>query len=135
VKKGASLKQGGKGCRDAVHGAKVEAVQLDLANLGSVRDASSRLLDSGRPLDVLVNNAGVMACPELRTDDGFELQLGVNHLGHFALTLPLLPLLSVPDRFAASHTLSRDPQAWSKGHFTAWSMAALNLEGSFYSMV
>lgn len=67
---------------------------LDLASLDSVRDFSSAVLDSGRPLHVLLNNAGIMALPQRETtEDGIERQLGVNHVGHFALTSRLLPLL------------------------------------------
>lgn len=87
----------------------MEVVQLDLASLESVRAFASELLEGGRPLDVLVNNAGVMACPPLQTSDGFELQLGVNHLGHFALTLQLLPLLSFPDRSCRPPALPPQP--------------------------
>ena len=67
-------------------------VVLDLADLASVRRGAEQAADLG-PLDVLVNNAGVMATPHRRTADGFELQLGTNHLGHFALTGLLLPSL------------------------------------------
>ena len=68
---------------------------LDLANLASVAAFSKRLLASGRPLDLLINNAGVMTPPTRRgTVDGFELQFGTNYLGHFALTAQLLPLLN-----------------------------------------
>jgi NAD(P)-dependent dehydrogenase (short-subunit alcohol dehydrogenase family) len=63
---------------------------LDLASLTSVRDFADRMRQRGRPIDLLVNNAGVMVPPEARTADGFELQIGVNHLGHFALTGLLL---------------------------------------------
>ncbi|HEX8094263.1 SDR family NAD(P)-dependent oxidoreductase [Jatrophihabitans sp.] len=72
-------------------GADIEPVQLDLASLASVK----ALADGWNgPLHLLVNNAGVMAPPELRkTEDGFELQFGTNHLGHFALTGRLLPAL------------------------------------------
>jgi NAD(P)-dependent dehydrogenase (short-subunit alcohol dehydrogenase family) len=59
------------------------------------------LQDDGTPIDVLINNAGVMACPEAKTKDGFEYQLGVNHLGHFVLTAGLLPLMSDPSRCSA----------------------------------
>lgn len=76
----------------------VEVATFDLADLCSVRDWAKRAQDVGAPLDVLVNNAGVMACPQMATKDGFEYQLGVNHLGHFLLTNMLLPLLSTPDR-------------------------------------
>lgn len=71
---------------DVVH------LPLDLADLGSVREAAARALSEPR-LDVLINNAGVLAPPLTRTADGFELQFGVNHLGPFALTGLLLPRL------------------------------------------
>jgi NAD(P)-dependent dehydrogenase (short-subunit alcohol dehydrogenase family) len=80
-------------------GATVDTLPLDLASLASVRSAVATTLDAGRPIDVLVNNAGIMALPtRATTADGFERQLGVNHLGHFAFTLGLLPLLTRPDR-------------------------------------
>jgi NAD(P)-dependent dehydrogenase (short-subunit alcohol dehydrogenase family) len=67
---------------------------LDLADLASVTTFSDRLLAENRPIDLLVNNAGVMTPPSRRTTvDGFELQFGTNYLGHFALTARLLPLL------------------------------------------
>jgi NAD(P)-dependent dehydrogenase (short-subunit alcohol dehydrogenase family) len=71
----------------------VEVVQLDLASLESVEDAAEEVADLTGQLDLLVNNAGVMAVPPGHTEDGFEIQLGTNHLGHFALTGRLLPLL------------------------------------------
>jgi NAD(P)-dependent dehydrogenase (short-subunit alcohol dehydrogenase family) len=73
---------------------KVEAAQLDLANLGSIRAFADRIRAGHEHIDLLVNNAGVMAAPYRRTADGFELQFGTNHLGHFALTGLLLPLLN-----------------------------------------
>ncbi len=78
--------------------ASVEAVLLDLASLASIHSFAAAFRAAGRPLDLLVNNAGVMALPERRTTaDGFELQFGTNHLGHFALTGLLLPaLLAAP---------------------------------------
>ena len=74
--------------------AEVRFALLDLAALASVRAFAQRMLEAGAPLDVLVNNAGIMA-PSKRqtTPDGFERQFGVNYLGHFALTGLLLPLL------------------------------------------
>ncbi len=67
---------------------------LDLASLKSVASFAEQLLKQGRPVDLLINNAGVMALPKRRvTVDGFEMQFGTNHLGHFALTGRLLPLL------------------------------------------
>ena len=76
----------------AVPTAVLHRVIVDLADLSSVRRAASRISDIG-PLDLLVNNAGVMALPYARTVDGFELQFGTNHLGPFLLTGLLLPQL------------------------------------------
>jgi NAD(P)-dependent dehydrogenase (short-subunit alcohol dehydrogenase family) len=70
----------------AVPGARLELEPLDLASLDSVRDFASRVGAAHAGLDLLINNAGVMAAPRGRTADGFELQFGTNHLGHFALT-------------------------------------------------
>ncbi|MET8470850.1 oxidoreductase [Streptomyces sp. NPDC006422] len=78
-----------------VPGARAEFAPLDLGDLASVRAFADAHQD--RPLDLLINNAGVMALPYGRTADGFETQFGVNHLGHFALTGLLLPnLLAAP---------------------------------------
>jgi NAD(P)-dependent dehydrogenase (short-subunit alcohol dehydrogenase family) len=68
-------------------------LELDLADLASVQRAAEEVVKSYDKLDLLINNAGVMAPPYRQTIDGFELQLGTNHLGHFALTGRLLPLL------------------------------------------
>ncbi len=73
--------------------ASLESLPLDLANLASVRDFAKAFLDRHDSLHVLVNNAGVMAIPRCETADGFEMQIGTNHLGHFALTGLLLPRL------------------------------------------
>jgi NAD(P)-dependent dehydrogenase (short-subunit alcohol dehydrogenase family) len=77
-----------------VPGAVVELVELDLADLDSVKRLASQITGRADGLDLLVNNAGVMAVPRRQvTAQGFELQFGVNHLGHFALTGRLLPVL------------------------------------------
>ncbi len=76
-------------------GAEVEALPLDLASLASVRTFAQKFLDGNARLDLLVNNAGVMAIPRRATADGFEMQIGTNHLGHFALTGLLLDRLLV----------------------------------------
>lgn len=80
--------------RDEAPGSEADVLQLDLSSLTAVEDAASRLRDSEQKLDILVNNAGVMMPPYGTTEDGFEVQLGVNHLGHFALTGHLLPVLA-----------------------------------------
>lgn len=77
--------------------ATVEIVELDLGSLASVEAAAGTILDRHDRIDVLINNAGVMAVPEGRTIDGFETQFGTNHLGHWALTAHLMPALLVSD--------------------------------------
>jgi NAD(P)-dependent dehydrogenase (short-subunit alcohol dehydrogenase family) len=77
----------------------VEVDTMDLADLDSVRAFAERFLDSGRALDILINNAGVMAAPETRVGPGWESQFAINHLGHYALTHRLWPALAAaPDR-------------------------------------
>jgi len=77
---------------DAVPGARLHSVIVDLADLSSIRRGAAQI-DAFGPLHALVNNAGVMALPYARTVDGFEMQFGTNHLGHFLLTGLLLPQL------------------------------------------
>ncbi len=77
----------------AVPAAQTELAELDLADLGSVRAFAANLVAQQPKLELLINNAGVMAPPRRLTKDGFESQLGTNHLGHFALTGLLLPAL------------------------------------------
>lgn len=107
---------------------------VDLADLGSIRRAAA---ESGRlgPLDILINNAGVMATPYRRTVDGFELQFGTNHLGHFALTGLLWPQL-VESRSARvvtvasqAHKMARtvpleDPRQPAAGRYQKWRVYA-----------
>ena len=82
---------------DAVPGADVTLQQLDLGSLDSVRAAADQLRADHPRIDLLINNAGVMYPPKQTTADGFELQFGTNHLGHFALTGLLLDhMLPVP---------------------------------------
>lgn len=74
--------------------AKVKFEQIDLADLSSIKAFASRMNSKGQAVDLLINNAGVMTPPKrLETADGFELQFGTNHIGHFALTAQILPLL------------------------------------------
>ncbi|BBZ76586.1 oxidoreductase [Mycolicibacterium anyangense] len=80
--------------RAAVPTAKLTLKSIDLSSLASVAALGDELNAEGRPIDILVNNAGVMQPPQRdTTSEGFELQFGANHLGHFALTAHLLPLL------------------------------------------
>lgn len=80
--------------RQSVPAAKLNVTLIDLASMDSVEAFADELTSEGRPVDVLINNAGVMTPPTRQeTSDGFELQFGANHLGHFALTARLLPLL------------------------------------------
>ena len=67
--------------------------KMDLASLKSVRECAEQLNNSLDKIDILLNNAGVMTCPELRTEEGFEMQIGTNHFGHFLLTNLLMSLL------------------------------------------
>ncbi len=80
-------------------GAEVEVEELELDSLASIRAFTERFLARHDALHILVNNAGVMACPEAKTRDGFERQLGTNHLGHFLMT----GLLAPAPRRAATH--------------------------------
>jgi len=79
--------------RATIRSASIEAMDLDLASLASVRAFAERFHASQRRLDALCNNAGVMALPYRKTSDGFEMQFGTNHLGHFALTGRLFDVL------------------------------------------
>lgn len=67
--------------------------KLDLASLKSVRTCAQTLIDTEDKIDILINNAGIMMCPEWKTEDGFDMQLGTNHLGHFLFTELVTPLL------------------------------------------
>jgi NAD(P)-dependent dehydrogenase (short-subunit alcohol dehydrogenase family) len=82
----------------AANGGSFELVELDLANLKSVRACADRLLEKGEPLDVVIANAGVMATQFGHTADGFETQFGSNHLGHFVLINRIAPLIRTGGR-------------------------------------
>ncbi len=111
----------GERAAESIEGA-TDVRPLDLADLSSVRDFASAWDDD---IDVLVNNAGVMAVPESRTKDGFEMQVGTNHLGHFALTNLLLPRIS--DRVVTLSSLAHglggldlDDLNWQKRRYSRW---------------
>jgi NAD(P)-dependent dehydrogenase (short-subunit alcohol dehydrogenase family) len=82
----------------AANGGTFELVELDLANLKSVRACADKLLAKGEPLDVVIANAGVMATPFGHTADGFETQFGTNHLGHFVLVNRIAALIRTGGR-------------------------------------
>jgi NAD(P)-dependent dehydrogenase (short-subunit alcohol dehydrogenase family) len=82
----------------ASRGGSLRLIQLDLASLASVRRCADGLLAEGKPIDVIIANAGVMACPKSTTVDGFETQLGTNHLGHFVLVNRIASLLQPGSR-------------------------------------
>jgi NAD(P)-dependent dehydrogenase (short-subunit alcohol dehydrogenase family) len=82
-----------EGIRGAQPAAQIEQEVMDLADLDSVRAAAARLLERCPEIQLLINNAGVMACPLERTAQGFELQFGTNHIGHFLFTCLLAPSL------------------------------------------
>ena len=77
----------------ALNGGGLELVELDLASLASVRACADALISAGNPFDLVIANAGVMACPKSYTSDGFETQFGTNHLGHFVLVNRIVSLL------------------------------------------
>ena len=94
----------------AANGGGLELVELDLASLTSVRACADALLADGRPFDVIIANAGVMATPRGQTADGFETQFGTNHLGHFVLVNRIASLLKPGSRLvnlaSAGHRFS-----------------------------
>jgi NAD(P)-dependent dehydrogenase (short-subunit alcohol dehydrogenase family) len=116
--------------REAHHEAQLDLVPLDLGDLASVTRAAGMISANHPTVDILVNNAGLMAMPERRTTDGFEMQFGVNHLGHWVLTARLLePLLRaesprVVTVTSTAHHIGRavDPDDVNlDGHYRPWS--------------
>ena len=98
-----------------------ELRELDLSSLASVRAFASSWQG---PIDVLINNAGIMQVPEARTTDGFELQFGTNHLGHFALTNLLLPqirgrIVTLSSDFHRGAKLSLDDPNWRRRRYNS----------------
>ncbi|XP_066552663.1 retinol dehydrogenase 13 [Amia ocellicauda] len=81
----------------------VYARQIDLASLKSIREFAEKIIQEEERVDILINNAGVMRCPQWKTEDGYEMQFGVNHLGHFLLTNLLLEKLK---KFAPSRIIN-----------------------------
>jgi NAD(P)-dependent dehydrogenase (short-subunit alcohol dehydrogenase family) len=94
----------------ATNGGGLELVELDLASLASVRACADALVSAGKAFDLVIANAGVMACPKSQTSDGFETQFGVNHLGHFVFVNRIATLLKPGSRLvnlsSAGHRFS-----------------------------
>jgi NAD(P)-dependent dehydrogenase (short-subunit alcohol dehydrogenase family) len=86
------------GVRADASGGGLELVELDLASLDSVRVCANVLVDNGKPFDLVIANAGVMACPYGKTANGFETQFGTNHLGHFVLVNRIASLMKPGSR-------------------------------------
>jgi NAD(P)-dependent dehydrogenase (short-subunit alcohol dehydrogenase family) len=109
------------GIKEAVPDASLELGTVDLASLDSVRAFAAWLLDRHERVDVLINNAGVMACPLGRTAEDFEMQLGTNHLGHFLLTTLVAPALlaAAPSRVVnlSSRGHQRSDIQWDDPHY------------------
>ena len=108
---------------------KVIIEHLDLTSLNSVEKFSDKILSNYVFLDVLINNAGIMACPYSKTQDGFEIQMGTNHLGHFVLTAKLFPLLrktknsrivNVSSISHSSGNIDFDDINWEKRKYRTW---------------
>ena len=109
--------------------ASLEIVQLDLSSLDETRAAAATITEAHPTVDILINNAGLMAMPESRTQDGFEMQLGVNHFGHWVFTAGLLPSLLAADAArvvtvtSTAHHMGRpvDPDNVNmEGKYSAW---------------
>lgn len=100
-------------CKDELNTGEIVTAELNLSSLKSVKDCAQKLNQSEDRIDLLINNAGIMVCPETRTEDGYELQFQTNHLGHFLLTVLLLPKIinSAPARIvnvsSLAHILSK----------------------------
>ncbi|MFT4657390.1 MAG: NAD(P)-dependent dehydrogenase (short-subunit alcohol dehydrogenase family) [Ilumatobacter sp.] len=104
----------------------VTVAEMDLADLASVEAFANTMLEAGTPIDIMIDNAAVMACPEAHVGDGWESQFGTNHIGHFALVNRLWPLIAaagtnegarVVSLSSTGHKLS--PIRWDDIHFTS----------------
>ena len=137
----AKAKSAEQSIRRGVPDASLTVVGLDLASLASVRTAADEILAQHERIDILVNNAGVMGIPEQQTVDGFEMQFGVNHLGHFALTSYLLGALLRADAArivtvtSTAHHMGHavDPDnPHLHGNYTPWGAYGQSKLANFY---
>jgi NAD(P)-dependent dehydrogenase (short-subunit alcohol dehydrogenase family) len=123
------LEKAKKGLGDLVTSPRVSLLELDLNALASVRAAASEFLSKSTTLNIFIANAGVMACPEGRTKDGFETQFGTNHVAHFLLFNLLKPALlasSTPDFNSRAVILTSLAHRWGKVNFDNY-----NLDGIY----
>lgn len=107
---------------EALAGLDTTIVEMDLADLASVFECAADIGDSHDRIDLLINNAGIMACPERRVGPGWEMQFAVNHIGHFVLTKALTPYLKNAGKARvvclSSLAHKRSPIRWDDIHFT-----------------
>lgn len=119
----------------------IDIVGLDLASLSSIKIAAEKVTSDYESLDILMNNAGLMALPEMKTEDGFEMQFGVNHLGHWALTSQLLPLVLKADKgrivtttstaiYGAARIRANNPHM--RGNYSAWGAYSHSKLANYY---
>jgi NAD(P)-dependent dehydrogenase (short-subunit alcohol dehydrogenase family) len=129
--------------RSRVPGAKLSVRTLDLSSLLSVHNLAEELLAEGRGVDILINNAGVMTPPSRQeTADGFELQFATNHLGHFALTARILPLLIAASARVTTQTsfgsnyygISWDDLQWTKKYDANRAYSSSKIAGALVGM-
>jgi NAD(P)-dependent dehydrogenase (short-subunit alcohol dehydrogenase family) len=111
----------------------VSAVALDLADQDSVRKAASEILEKVSSIDILINNAGIMACPPATTVQGLESQFGINHIGHFLFASALMPALLKPEKSrlvilsSGAHKMSNlhiDDLNWQEHEYQNWMVYA-----------
>ncbi len=122
--------QAASAIRDTVPNAPLEVRKLDLSDQDSITAFADEMLTQDKPIDVLFNNAGVMAMPEMRTAQGFEMQVGTNHLGHFAVAARLFPLVekaeagrvvAVASQAHRIGKISLDDLNWQSRSYSRWS--------------
>ncbi|TDC52748.1 SDR family NAD(P)-dependent oxidoreductase [Jiangella ureilytica] len=129
--------------RERTPAAELDVRTLDLSSLASVSGLAGELLREGRPIDILINNAGVMTPPTRQvTEDGFELQFATNHLGHFALTVHLLPLLRAGKAHvttqvsvaANQNAVHWDDLGWERGYHAGRSYSSSKIAVGLFAM-
>lgn len=135
----------GKAAIDAIRNenpsASVDLLQMDLATIASIKAGVQEFQKNHKYLDILVNNAGIMAMPERKTEDGFESQFGVNHLGHWVLTALLMPsLMAAPEARVVTVTSSAHHMKWNinfkdphmRKRYSAWGAYGQSKLANYY---